>query len=144
MPCMWVLQRRRHSGDGCDLWSPLCRYYSRKGDLFVLGWAWERRVRKGSISSELLMYGGSVRSILLLRRVYIDNRCMYMAHVSFYVCCSDIVGVCGNVCCVAAIVKYSVFNHGMLKYFVCLCEKYDGCFVFCLYCEAWSCLYSCI
>ena len=29
-----------------------------------------------------------------------DNRCMYMAHVCFYVCCSDCVGVCGNVCCV--------------------------------------------
>ena len=27
-----------------------------------------------------------------------ENRCMYMAHVSFYVCCSDCVGVCGNVC----------------------------------------------
>ena len=38
-----------------------------------------------------------------------DNRCMYMAHVYFYVCCSDCVGVCGNVCCVAAVVKSSVF-----------------------------------
>ena len=25
------------------------------------------------------------------------------------VCCSDCVGVCGNVCCVAAVVKNSVF-----------------------------------
>ena len=33
---------------------------------------------------------------------------MYMAHVCFYVCCSDCVGVCGNVCCVAAVVKDSV------------------------------------
>ena len=32
-----------------------------------------------------------------------DNRCMYMAHVRFYVCCTDCVGVCGNVCCVAAV-----------------------------------------
>ena len=38
-----------------------------------------------------------------------DNRCMYMAHVYFYVCCSDCEGVCGNVCCVAAVVKDSVF-----------------------------------
>ena len=38
-----------------------------------------------------------------------DNRCKYMAHVCFYVCCSDCVGVCGNVCCVAAVVKDSVF-----------------------------------
>ena len=27
----------------------------------------------------------------------------------FYVCCSDCVGVCENVCCVAAVVKNSVF-----------------------------------
>ena len=26
-----------------------------------------------------------------------DNRCMYMAHACFYVCCSDCVWVCGNV-----------------------------------------------
>ena len=34
-----------------------------------------------------------------------DNRCMYMEHVCFYVCCSDCVGACGKVCCVAAVVK---------------------------------------
>ena len=36
-----------------------------------------------------------------------DNRCMYMAHVCFYVCC-DCVGVCGNIFCVADMVKDSV------------------------------------
>ena len=51
-----------------------------------------------------------MRSILSLPLVArcLDNRCMYMAHVGFYVCCSYCVGVCGNVCCVAAVVKYSV------------------------------------
>ena len=40
-----------------------------------------------------------------------DNRCMYMVHVGFYVCCSD----CGNVCCVAAVVKNSgVLSLGVL------------------------------
>ena len=34
-----------------------------------------------------------------------------MAHVCFYDCCSDSVGVCGNVCCVAAVVK----NRGFLE-----------------------------
>ena len=29
--------------------------------------------------------------------------------VCFYVCCGDCVGGCGNVCCVEAIVKDSVF-----------------------------------
>ena len=32
-----------------------------------------------------------------------NNRCMYMAHVCFYVCCCDFWGVCGNICCVAAV-----------------------------------------
>ena len=98
--------QRGHSGDGCDLASTLCKYDLRKGDLFVLSWARVRRVWWGSISSELLMCGGGVRSILLLSLV---ARCMYMAHVCFNVCCCDCVGGCGNVWCVAAVVKDSVF-----------------------------------
>ena len=39
MACVWVLHRG-HSGDGCDLASTLCKYDLRKGDLFVLSWAW--------------------------------------------------------------------------------------------------------
>ena len=62
------------------------------------------------------MCSGGVRSILLLPFVArcletIDTCILYMAHVCFYVCCSDCVGVCGvcgNVCCVAAVVKDSV------------------------------------
>ena len=46
-----------NSGDGCDL---------RKGDLFVLSWVRVRRVRRGSISSELLMCGGGVCNTSLL------------------------------------------------------------------------------
>ena len=42
----------------------LCKYDLRNGDLLVLSWARVRRVRRGSISSELLMYGGGVLSIL--------------------------------------------------------------------------------
>ena len=49
--------------------STLCKYDLRKGDLFVLSWARVRRVRRGSLSSELLMCGGGVRSILLLSLV---------------------------------------------------------------------------
>ena len=56
--------QRGHIGDGCDLTPTLCKYDLRKGDLFVLSWAMVRRVRRGSISSELLMFGGGVRSIL--------------------------------------------------------------------------------
>ena len=57
--------KRGHSGDGCELASTLCKYTLRKGDLFVLSWVRVRRVRRQSISSELLMCGGGVRSILL-------------------------------------------------------------------------------
>ena len=38
-----------------------------------------------------------------------DNRCVYMAHICFYVCCGDCVGVCGKVRCVEAVVKDTVF-----------------------------------
>ena len=58
--------QRGHCGDGCILASTLCKYDLRKGNLFVLSCARVRRVMQGSISSELLMCGGGVRSILLL------------------------------------------------------------------------------
>ena len=55
----------------------------------------------------------------------------FRAHVCFYVCCSDCVGVCWNVCCVAAVVKDSGFlSLGVLKYVICLCKGCDGCCVF--------------
>ena len=53
------------------------------------------------------------------------NICMYMLHICFYVCCSDCVGVCGNVCCVAAVVKSFFFSLGVLTYVVCLCSGCD-------------------
>ena len=65
--------QRGHSGDGCVLASTLCKYTLRKGDLFVLSWARVRRVSQGSLSSELLMSGGGVRSVLLLPLV---SRCL--------------------------------------------------------------------
>ena len=64
MSCVWMLQRG-HSGDGCVLTSTLCKYDLKK-KMFVLSWTRVRRVRWGSLSSELLMCGGGVRSILLL------------------------------------------------------------------------------
>ena len=61
-----------------------------------------------------------------------DNRCVYMAHACFYVCCCDCGGVCGSVCCVGAVVKIVGFDPwGVLKYIVCLCSGCDGCCVFC-------------
>ena len=55
--------KRGHNGDGCDLASTLCKYDLRKGDLIVLSWTRVQRVSRGSISLELLMCGGGVRSI---------------------------------------------------------------------------------
>ena len=53
--------------------------------------------------------------------------------------------VCGNLCCVAAVVEGSVFfSIGVLKYVVCLYKGCDGCSVFCLYCDAVSCMCSCM
>ena len=66
---MWVVYVsviEGHSDDGCDLASTLCKYDLRKGDVFVLNWARVQPVRRRSISSELLMCGGGVHSILLL------------------------------------------------------------------------------
>ena len=71
--------QRGHSADGCGLASPLCKYTLRKGDLFVLSWARVRRLRRGSISSDLLMCGRGVPSILLL---------------SLVVSCLEIIDVC--------------------------------------------------
>ena len=110
---IWVLQRG-HSGDGCDLASTLCKYDLRNGDLFVLIWASVRQVRRGSLSSELVMCGGGVRSIFLLPRV---ARCLETIDVCIwrmFVFMSVIVtvsgGVSGNVCCVAAVVINSVYK----------------------------------
>ena len=94
--CVWMLQRG-HSGDGCVLASTLCKYDLRKGDLFVLSWARVRRVRRGSISSELLVCGGGVRSILLLPLV---ARCLETIDVCIwrmFVFMSVVVTVWGSV-----------------------------------------------
>ena len=85
--------------------STLCKYDLRKYDLFVLSRARVQRVRRRSVFSELLMCGGGVFCGWMSR----DNRCVYMAHVCVYLCCSDYVGVCGNICCVAAIAEDSGF-----------------------------------
>ena len=58
--------QRGNSGVGCVLAWTLCKHDLRKGDLFVLRWTRVPRVRRGSISSELIMCGRGVRSILLL------------------------------------------------------------------------------
>ena len=88
MLCEWMLQRG-HSSDGCVLVSTLCKYDLRKGDLFVLSWARVRQVRRGSLSLELLMCGGGVRSILLLPLVarcletivYVYGACLFLCLV---------------------------------------------------------------
>ena len=90
---MWMLQ----SGDGCVLASTLCKYDMRKGDLLVLSWARVRRVRRGSRSSELLMCGGGVRSILVLPLVAIFLETIYVCIWRMFVCMSVVVTVWGYV-----------------------------------------------
>ena len=83
--------------------------------------------------SELLMCGGGVRSILLLPLV---ARCLESIDVCiwrmfvFMSVVMTVWGSCGNVCCVASVVKIVFLA---LKYVVCLCKECDGCCVFCLY-----------
>ena len=76
-----------------------------------LSWARVRRVRQGSLSAELLMCGGGVRSILLLPLVarYLETIGVCIWRMFVFMSVVVTVGVCGNVCCVAAIVKNSVF-----------------------------------
>ena len=87
--------QRGHSGDGCVLASTCVSM--RKGDLFVLSWARVRRVRRGSLSSELLLCGGGVRSILLLPLV---ARCLETMDVCIwrkFVFMSVVITVWGSV-----------------------------------------------
>ena len=65
--CMF---ERGHIGDGCELVSNSCKYDS--------SWAMVRRVWRGSVSSELLMCGVGVHSILLLSLV---ARCLEIIDV---------------------------------------------------------------
>ena len=44
----------------------------------------------------------------------------------------------------SVIAKHSVFSLGVLKYVVCLCKGCDGCCVFCLYWDTWSCSCLCM
>ena len=66
------------AGGGCNLASNVCKYDLRKADLFVLGLARLRRVRRGSLSSALLICGGDVRNILLLPLV---ARCLETIYI---------------------------------------------------------------
>ena len=97
MSCVWMLQRG-HSGDGCVLASTLCKYDWRKGDLFiVLSWARVRRVKRGSLFSELLMCVGGVRSILLLPLVARCLETIYVCIWHMFVFMSVVVTVWGSV-----------------------------------------------
>ena len=62
----WCVLQKGHSGDVCELASTLCRYYLRKGDIFVLSWERVRRARRRIVSPKLLKYGGGVRNIFVI------------------------------------------------------------------------------
>ena len=74
--------QRGHSGGGPELASTLCTYDVIKGDLFVLSWARERRVRRRSI---MCGGGGAVRSILLLSLVARCLETIYMCICRMFV-----------------------------------------------------------
>ena len=76
MSCVWMLQR---------------------GDLFVLSWAKVRRVRRGSLSSELLVCGGGVRNIVLLPLVARGLETIDVCIWRMFVLMSVVVTVWGSV-----------------------------------------------
>ena len=105
-------------------------------------------MRQGSISSELLMCGGVVRSILLLPLV---ARCLETIdvciwHMFVFICVVVIVWESvGMFVVYRALLKIVFFySLGVLKYVLCFCKGCDGCCVFCLYCDAWRCRCSCM
>ena len=77
--------------------STLCKYDLGKGDLFALSLTRVRRVRRGSISSELLMCDGGVRSILLLPLVASSLETIDVCIWRMFVCMSVVVIVWGSV-----------------------------------------------
>ena len=78
-------------------WRRLCKYGLRKGGRFVQSWARVRRVRRGSLSSELLMCGGGVRSLLLLSLVARCLETIYVCIWRMFVFMSAVVTVWGSV-----------------------------------------------
>ena len=88
---------RGHRGDGCVLASTLCKYDLRNRDSFVMSWARVRRVRRGSLSSELLMCGGGMRSVLLLPLVARCLETIYVCIWRMFVFMSVVVTVWGSV-----------------------------------------------
>ena len=89
--------KRGYSGDGCVLVSTLCKYDLGKGGLFIRSWARVRRVWWGSNSSELLMCGGGVRSIILLTLVARCLETIYVCIWYMFVCMSVVMTVWGSV-----------------------------------------------
>ena len=89
--------QRGNIGDGCDLVSTLCKYDLRKGDLFVLSLERVRRVRRENISTELVMCGGGMRSILLLSLVARYLETIDVCIWSLFVFMSVVVVVLGSV-----------------------------------------------
>ena len=77
--------------------STSCEYGLRNGDLFVLRWERVRRVRWGSISSELPMCGGGVSSILLLPLVARCLETIDLCKWRMFVFMSVVVTVWGSV-----------------------------------------------
>lgn len=140
--------QRGHSGVGCVLASTLCRYERRKGDLFVLSWARVRRVCRGSVSSELLICGDGVRSILLsfLLVMYLETIDVCMWRMLDAISVSVMVwGSVGMLVVYRGLLKMVGFiSRDEVKYNVCLCSGCDGCCVFCLSCDACSCKCSCV
>ena len=73
-----------------------------------------------------------------------DNICMCMAHVCLMYVVVTVWGSVGMLVVYRPLLKIVFVNLGLVKYVLGLCKGCDGCCVFCLYCDEWSCGCSCV
>ena len=74
--------------------------------LFLVGLGYDACARVSSFQCYWLEVGVyAIFCYCLLQQDAERQYCMYVAHVWFYVCCTDSAGVCGDVCGVSVVVK---------------------------------------
>ena len=91
-----------NSGDKCELASTFYKYDLR-GKKLVLSCATVRRVSQGSISLELLMCGGAVRSILLLSLVVMCIETIDVCIWRMFAFMTEVMTLCGMFVIVAGV-----------------------------------------
>ena len=106
-----------------------CTYDLMMGDLFVLSCA-----RVGRVFLLWCLCDGVEFYCLSLYEVFCDHGGGYCCEVGVYVLFRNGVSVCANVCVYLVLLNVVCF----LSLGICWCTGCDGCFSFCLVCDACS------